>query len=108
MWIFSKYILHFLIFQSYQSQENLEWGPNEFHDHLIVISFQSIDDVERYYSENYHVLTGHYGVLLFMYTVLMSKVGEISGPISSITVSKIFSFRNWRILMRNYWTHRSH
>lgn len=59
--------------QSLQSQE-FEWNPEEFHERLSFLSFHSIDEVEKYYSDNFHVLNGQYGVLLFMYTVLLTKV----------------------------------
>lgn len=57
-----------------QPESELDWSPDEFHERLSIHNFENIDDVERYYSENYHVLIGNYGVLLFMYTVLMTKV----------------------------------
>lgn len=59
---------------SSQSESELDWSPDEFHERLSIHSFENIDDVERYYSENFNVLIGNYGVLLFMYTVLMTKV----------------------------------
>lgn len=59
------------------SDFELEWSPDEFHERLSIHNFESIDDVEKYYSENYHVLSGNYGVLLFMYAVLMTKVGFV-------------------------------
>lgn len=52
----------------------LDWSPDEFHERLSLHNFENIDDVERYYTENYHFLSGNYGVLLFMYTVLVTKV----------------------------------
>lgn len=33
-----------------------------------------IDEVKRFYTDNYHILTCSYGVLKFMYTVLLTKV----------------------------------
>lgn len=56
------------------SDSVLDWSPDEFHERLSIHNFENIDDVERYYSENYHCVSGNYGVLLFMYTVLMTKV----------------------------------
>lgn len=52
----------------------LNWSPDEFHERLSIHNFDNIDDVERYYTENYHLVSGNYGVLLFMYTVLVTKV----------------------------------
>lgn len=59
---------------SHSEAAELEWSPDEFHERLSIHNFENIDDVEKYYAENYHVLSGNYGVLLFMYTVLMTKV----------------------------------
>lgn len=59
------------------SEVELEWSPDEFHERLSIHNFENIDDVEKYYAENYHVLSGNYGVLLFMYTVLMTKVSIV-------------------------------
>lgn len=50
------------------------WTPEEFHERLSVRSVENVDELEKYYSENFAVLSGQYGVLLFMYTVLMTKV----------------------------------
>lgn len=50
-----------------------EWTPDEFHRQLQVLQFGSIDQVEKYYMENFNVLSAQYGVLLFMYTVFLTK-----------------------------------
>lgn len=52
----------------------VEWSPDEFHERLTVINFDNIDEIEKYYSENLHMLTENYGVLLFMYAVFLTKV----------------------------------
>lgn len=57
-----------------QGHEINEWTPDEFHERLTIHCFDNIDDVERYFSDQFYYLTGSYGVLLFMYTVLMTKV----------------------------------
>lgn len=36
----------------------------------------SIDEVEQYFTQHYDKLSGNYGVLLFMYTVMMTKVNR--------------------------------
>lgn len=95
------------------SDFELEWSPDEFHERLSIHNFESIDDVEKYYSENYHVLSGNYGVLLFMYAVLMTKVGlVVRAHFCYICLYTDYGFklvyRNWRILLRNFWTHRNH
>ncbi|XP_055305233.1 ubiquitin carboxyl-terminal hydrolase MINDY-3 homolog isoform X2 [Sitodiplosis mosellana] len=55
------------------SQRTAGWVPDEFHERLSVHSFDNIEEVEQFYMDNYHVLTGSYGVLKFMYTVLLTK-----------------------------------
>lgn len=55
-------------------QAELEWSPDEFHERLSVRCFDNIDDVEKYFAESFSYLSGNYGVLLFMYTVLLTKV----------------------------------
>lgn len=54
-------------------QSAIEWVPDEFHERLSVNTFDSIEEVEQFYTNNYHILTGNYGVLKFMYTVLLTK-----------------------------------
>lgn len=59
------------------------WTPEAFHERLCVTEIDSIDDVEKYYSEQYHVLADECGVLLLLYTVLLTKglecvVSEVS------------------------------
>lgn len=53
--------------------EQHEWSPEEFHERLGVINLDSIEQIEKYYSECFSTLSGKYGVLLFMYTVLLTK-----------------------------------
>ncbi|XP_055371103.1 ubiquitin carboxyl-terminal hydrolase MINDY-3 homolog [Condylostylus longicornis] len=55
------------------AKERPEWTSDEFHDRLSVIHLETIDDVEKYYTDNFYVLTGKYGVLLFMYSVILTK-----------------------------------
>uniref|UniRef100_A0A1I8P9S4 Ubiquitin carboxyl-terminal hydrolase MINDY n=1 Tax=Stomoxys calcitrans TaxID=35570 RepID=A0A1I8P9S4_STOCA len=50
-----------------------EISPEEYHNRLNVIHFNSIEELERYYSHNFDILSAKYGVLLFMYTVLLTK-----------------------------------
>lgn len=59
------------------------WTPEAFHERLCVTEVESIDDVEKYYSEQFHVLAQECGVLLLLYTVLLTKglecvVSEVS------------------------------
>lgn len=39
-------------------------SPEQFHERLYVQTIESIDDVEKYYSDNFSMLTGQFGVLL--------------------------------------------
>lgn len=57
-----------------QSLVTFEWSPEEFHERLSVCSLDNIDDVEKYYAKNFETISGQYGVLLFMYTVFLTKV----------------------------------
>lgn len=59
------------------------WTPEAFHERLCVTELDQIDDVEKYYSEQFHVLADECGVLLLLYTVLLTKgldcvVSEVS------------------------------
>lgn len=50
------------------------WVPDEFHERLRIRIFDDINDVKSFYAENYHVLSGSFGMLKFMYSVLLTKV----------------------------------
>ncbi|CAD7091558.1 unnamed protein product [Hermetia illucens] len=63
--------------------EHRELSPKEFHERLGVLNFESIEQVEKYYTENFNALSGPYGVLLFMYTVLLTKgIGNVTSELS--------------------------
>ncbi|XP_030747048.1 ubiquitin carboxyl-terminal hydrolase MINDY-3 homolog [Sitophilus oryzae] len=47
--------------------------PARFHNDLEILYFQSIEDVTKYYSENIASLTDRFGVLLFLYSVILSR-----------------------------------
>lgn len=51
-----------------------EISPDNFHFRLKVIPLNNIKDVEKYYGQYFENLSAKYGVLLFMYTVLLTKV----------------------------------
>lgn len=60
-----------------------EVSPDEYHKRLHVIYFNAIEDVEKYYTQNFEVLSAKYGVLLFMYTVLLTKgIESVNSEIS--------------------------
>lgn len=48
--------------------------PLRFHEDLKVHCFQCLDEVDKYYLENVSLLKAQYGVLLFLYSVIISKV----------------------------------
>ncbi|EAT35556.1 AAEL012281-PA, partial [Aedes aegypti] len=48
-------------------------NPETFHERLCVSELEQIDDVEKYYAGNFHVLADECGVLLLLYTVLLTK-----------------------------------
>lgn len=50
------------------------WVPDEFHERLTIRQFDDINDVREFYTRNFHVLSGNFGVLKFMYTVMLTKV----------------------------------
>ena len=59
---------------SSSSLSNTLWTPDEFHERLTILNLENIEDVEKYYSEHFYALTEQFGVLLFLYTVLLTKV----------------------------------
>lgn len=46
---------------------------DDFHDRLRVERFDSIQEVKQFYARNFRVLTDKYGVLLFLYSTILSK-----------------------------------
>ncbi|XP_039496827.1 ubiquitin carboxyl-terminal hydrolase MINDY-3 homolog [Drosophila santomea] len=54
-----------------------ELSPDEFHERLHTLHFDDIAAVARYYMENYGQLGHTYGVLLFMYSVFLTKGAEL-------------------------------
>lgn len=45
-----------------------------FHEHLRRIVFPNIKDVEKYYFDNIQTLRSQYGILLFLYSVIATRV----------------------------------
>ncbi|XP_050068943.1 ubiquitin carboxyl-terminal hydrolase MINDY-3 homolog [Anopheles maculipalpis] len=50
-----------------------KWTSEKFHERIRFIEHQHIDDVQKFYMQNFHVLTDECGVLLLLYTVLQTK-----------------------------------
>lgn len=51
-----------------------EVSSDAYHEGLQVLNFDTIEEVEKYYTEHWQVLSGQYGVMLFLYSVLLTKV----------------------------------
>ncbi|XP_058128022.1 ubiquitin carboxyl-terminal hydrolase MINDY-3 homolog [Anopheles ziemanni] len=63
--------------------------PEEFHCRIGFREFNSVDDVQQFYMQNFHILTDECGVLLLLYTVLQTKgleaiLSEMSDPSESL------------------------
>ena len=50
-----------------------ELSPDLFHERLVIQDFETIEEVEKFYSENFGVLGNRYGILLHLYSVLFTK-----------------------------------
>ncbi|KAH8400405.1 hypothetical protein KR215_011363, partial [Drosophila sulfurigaster] len=73
-------------------QLNLTLTPDEFHDGLHTVHFHHITDVARFYMQNYSQLSHTYGVLLFMYSVFLTKGTEqVNADISDTSEPLIHS-----------------
>lgn len=48
-------------------------SPDRFHERLLVKDFETIEEVEKFYSENYSILNKRFGILLHLYSVLFTK-----------------------------------
>ncbi|GAB0088985.1 Ubiquitin carboxyl-terminal hydrolase MINDY-3 homolog [Sergentomyia squamirostris] len=49
------------------------WDPDQFHERLAIHDMDTIDEVNKFYLENLNLVTEQYGVLLFLYSVLVTK-----------------------------------
>ncbi|XP_058063604.1 ubiquitin carboxyl-terminal hydrolase MINDY-3 homolog [Anopheles bellator] len=61
------------------------WTPDAFHKCIAYREFKNIDDVEKFYTQNFHILANECGVLLLLYTILHTKglesiLSEMSDP----------------------------
>uniref|UniRef100_A0A2M4BJQ1 Ubiquitin carboxyl-terminal hydrolase MINDY n=1 Tax=Anopheles marajoara TaxID=58244 RepID=A0A2M4BJQ1_9DIPT len=61
------------------------WTPDAFHGRIVYRELEHIDDVQRFYTQNFHILTNECGVLLLLYTILQTKgldsiLSEMSDP----------------------------
>lgn len=71
------------------SHENDELSSDVFHDCLTIKNYEAIEEVEKFFMENFPILSNRYGVLLFLYSVLLTKgiekllseIGDTSEPL---------------------------
>jgi ubiquitin carboxyl-terminal hydrolase MINDY-3/4 len=61
------------VFSSHNSIDGEELSPEIFHERLVIQDFETIEEVEKFYSENLSILSNRYGVLLHLYSVLFTK-----------------------------------
>lgn len=50
-----------------------ELSPQMFHERLVIQDFETMEEVEKFYSDNFTVLSNRYGVLLHLYSVIFTK-----------------------------------
>lgn len=48
--------------------------PLRFHEELGVLTFPTLDEVKKYYIEHTAILRRRHGLLLFLYSVILSRV----------------------------------
>lgn len=53
---------------------NTASDPLVFHESLTVTTFNNLEDVQKYYLDNIEIVTQQFGVLLFLYSVIITKV----------------------------------
>ncbi|XP_017107444.2 ubiquitin carboxyl-terminal hydrolase MINDY-3 homolog isoform X1 [Drosophila bipectinata] len=61
---------------SHHPDPQRELSPDEFHNRLHTLHFDDYESLARYYTDNYDQLAHTYGVLLFMYSVFLTKGSE--------------------------------
>lgn len=73
-----SYVSLSLSLSSKASFFDLAYTSAEFHDRLIIdTSIESTDQLQQFYETNMHLLTGRYGILLFVYSVVLTKTMPI-------------------------------
>lgn len=74
------------------NEDNVDLLPDSYHERLIVNDFATIEEVEKFYSDNFKILSNRYGVMLFMYSVLFTKgIENVLSEISDTTEPLIHS-----------------
>jgi hypothetical protein len=64
-----------------------------FHENLHIHTFQNMEEVRKYYLDNIQLLKSQYGILLFLYSVIMTRVSSALAPHKSLTNRDC---RGWR------------
>ena len=74
------------------SSDGEDLKPEKFHERLVIRDFETIEEVEKFYSENYGILSNRYGILLFLYSVLFTKgIENVRNEISDTSEPLIHS-----------------
>lgn len=60
-------------FVTHNNTESDNLTPERFHERLVIQDFETIEEVEKFFSENFTVLSNRYGILLHLYSVLFTK-----------------------------------
>lgn len=68
------------------TQDNSRCSLEEFHRRLSVKCVNSLEEVEKFYADHFNVLSQQFGVLLFLYTVLLTKgIENVKSELSDTT-----------------------
>lgn len=59
--------------QGVEPQNPEDYTPEKFHERLVIQDFETIEEVEKFYSENFNILSNRFGILLHLYSVLFTK-----------------------------------
>lgn len=59
--------------QGMDLQNPEDYTPEIFHERLMIQDFETIEEVEKFYSENFNILSNRFGILLHLYSVLFTK-----------------------------------
>lgn len=60
-------------FATQNNTEGDDLTPERFHERLVIQDFETIEEVEKFFSENFTILSNRYGILLHLYSVLFTK-----------------------------------
>lgn len=69
--------------------EAVRFTSEDFHKKLILEKFASIEDVQKKLVENINSIKAEYGVLLFLYSVLLTKVSNNNTSLRTCTKKEL-------------------